>query len=109
MFHPSTLQHGGTEPVWVINPIIHSIQMENISHLKVPGRHPNIQVLLEMFDCLILSSRFGLTNAIVSVKNIKKDEEILCNYGYYLETAPAWYIELHKRQQAPYMSSKHPS
>ena len=43
----------------------------------------------------ILNLRFGVINAVKTMKPIKKDEEYFASYGYPLASGPKWYRELY--------------
>ena len=58
--------------------------------------------------------RFGNTRAIIAIKDIARDEEILVDYGYELGSyVPSWYAALYKEELgldwykgSPYMKQK---
>ena len=44
----------------------------------------------------VIHPRHGPINAVVSTKNIRKGDEILCNYGYSPNSlVPRWYADAH--------------
>ena len=50
---------------------------------------------LRYYIFLILNPRFGVINAVKTMKPIKKDEEYFASYGYPLANGPKWYRELY--------------
>ena len=50
---------------------------------------------LRYYIFLILNPRFGVINAVKTMKPIKKDEEYFASYGYPLASGPKWYRELY--------------
>ena len=57
------------------------------------------KILACNFDCNFdFFFRFGVTNAVITLVPIKKDEEYFVNYGYPLQgNTPTWYRDVFKQ------------
>ena len=71
--------------------------IQNLSHLNLQG-----ELLFDIYFFFFFEKRFffycffryGVTRAVKTIVDIKKDEEIFVDYNYG-ETQPKWYQNLH--------------
>ena len=96
IFHPNLDRQISTKERSVIKSIINSILRQFTFKWKLLGKNPAFKTILFIL-AEIGNFRFGIVNAVKSVKSIKKDDEYFASYGYQMTSAPKWYRELYKK------------